>query len=143
MLVGGGVVTSLLTLYAMAKVWNRAFWRAAAHRGTPSRTDPRGRSPASSAGDCPAAMVATTVVLVLVGVGLTVVAGPLYGYADRPRPTLSGRPYVRAVLSSGRADDLVGGDAYVRAGCRGGAMSGAPARRPPPAAQPAAVVVLR
>jgi multicomponent Na+:H+ antiporter subunit D len=26
-LVGGGVLTSLLTLYATAKVWNRAFWR--------------------------------------------------------------------------------------------------------------------
>src|SRR5690606_9322501 len=27
-LVIGGVLTSLLTLYAMAKVWNRAFWRS-------------------------------------------------------------------------------------------------------------------
>lgn len=28
-LVAGGIVTSLLTLYALAKVWNLAFWRAA------------------------------------------------------------------------------------------------------------------
>ncbi|MGI8459537.1 MAG: Na+/H+ antiporter subunit D [Propionibacteriaceae bacterium] len=27
LLIGGSVVTSLLTLYALAKVWNRAFWR--------------------------------------------------------------------------------------------------------------------
>ncbi|HEV2931116.1 MAG TPA: Na+/H+ antiporter subunit D, partial [Propionibacteriaceae bacterium] len=27
LLIGGSVTTSLLTLYAMAKVWNRAFWR--------------------------------------------------------------------------------------------------------------------
>ena len=30
MLVGGGVVTSLLTLYVMARVWTKAFWRARA-----------------------------------------------------------------------------------------------------------------
>ena len=115
MLVGGGVVTSLLTLYAMAKVWNRAFWR-------PLRTeaDERELTPeevaGQSAGDprdedaddlpqgrrLPWPMVATTVVLVLVGVGLTVVAGPLYGFAQRS------------------ADDLVGGAAYVRAVLPGG-----------------------
>jgi multicomponent Na+:H+ antiporter subunit D len=114
-LVGGGVVTSLLTLYAMAKVWNRAFWR-------PLRTaaDEAGLSPAESAGQSagdaqdddaddlpqgrrlPWPMVATTVVLVLLGVGLTVVAGPLYGYAQRSAADLVGQTaYVRAVLPGG------------------------------------------
>ena len=47
-------------------------------------------------------MVATTVVLVLVGVGLTVVAGPLYGYAQRSAADLvGGTAYVRAVLPGG------------------------------------------
>ena len=35
----GGVVTSLLTLYAIAKVWNRAFWRASP--GQPPRSETR------------------------------------------------------------------------------------------------------
>jgi multicomponent Na+:H+ antiporter subunit D len=114
-LVAGGVVTSLLTLYAMAKVWNRAFWRplrtpadeaeltpeeSAQQRAADERdgeTDdlPQGRR-------LPRPMVATTVVLVLVGVGLTVVAGPLYGYAQRSAADLvGGVSYVRAVLPGG------------------------------------------
>ena len=119
-LVGGGVVTSLLTLYAMAKVWNRAFWRplrteADERELTPeevagqSAGDPRDDDPLDDDHDdlpqgrrLPWPMVATTIVLVLVGVGLTVVAGPLYGYAQRS------------------ADDLVGGAAYVRAVLPGG-----------------------
>ena len=114
-LVGGGVVTSLLTLYAMAKVWNRAFWRPLR-----SAADEAGLSPAESAGQSagdaqdddaddlpqgrrlPWPMVATTVVLVLLGVGLTVVAGPLYGYAQRSAADLVGQTaYVRAVLPGG------------------------------------------
>ncbi|MFC6885964.1 Na+/H+ antiporter subunit D [Actinomadura yumaensis] len=35
-LVATAVVTSLLTLYALVKVWNRAFWRAPAAPGPPS-----------------------------------------------------------------------------------------------------------
>ena len=30
MLVAGGTVTSLLTLYAVTRVWTKAFWRARA-----------------------------------------------------------------------------------------------------------------
>jgi multicomponent Na+:H+ antiporter subunit D len=135
LLVGGGVVTSLLTLYAMAKVWNRAFWRplrteadALETVGVETVRQAAGTSPTEAAsGDLereeepgaampdeegaddvpsgqrmPWPMVATTVVLVLLGVGLTLVAGPLYGYADRS------------------AADLLGGDAYVRAVLPGG-----------------------
>ena len=41
-------------------------------------------------------------VLVLIGVGITFVAGPLYGYADRAAADmLSGLPYVQAVLPAG------------------------------------------
>ena len=40
--------------------------------------------------------------MVLVGVGITFVAGPLYGYADRAAADmLSGLPYVQAVLPAG------------------------------------------
>ena len=39
---------------------------------------------------------------VLIGVGITFVAGPLYGYADRAAADmLSGLPYVQAVLPAG------------------------------------------
>jgi multicomponent Na+:H+ antiporter subunit D len=123
-LVGGGVVTSLLTLYAMAKVWNRAFWRPlrteadeleTTHLETtppgtthPGTTAAEGGEPDEGADDLPESrrlpwpMVATTVVLVLVGVGLTVVAGPLYGYAQRSAADLvGGAAYVRAVLPGG------------------------------------------
>jgi multicomponent Na+:H+ antiporter subunit D len=37
-LVGGGVVTSLLTLVAIARVWTRAFWRPAAEVPVPDTT---------------------------------------------------------------------------------------------------------
>lgn len=100
LLVVGSVATSLLTLYAMAKVWNRAFWREVPARGLP-------------AGDVltvrrrnvvlPRAMVITSAFLVLVGVGLTVLAGPLYAYTTRSAADLeAGTPYVSAVLPEGR-----------------------------------------
>ena len=61
-LVAGGVLTSLLTLYAMAKVWNRAFWRAG------PEPDERGR--ASRQGTrMPTGMVLTAGVLVALGIG--------------------------------------------------------------------------
>ena len=97
-LVVGGVATSLLTLYAMAKVWNRAFWRAVPE-GTPS-----GNPLVVRRGSVllPRGMVVTAGFLVLIGFGITFVAGPLYGYSDRAATDLlSGLPYVQAVLPEG------------------------------------------
>ena len=92
LLIGGGVLTSLLTLYAMAKVWNRAFWRPIADAPEPPE-EPR---------TMPKPMLATAAVLVLVGVGITVVAGPLYGFAERSAADLvGGQAYVTAVLPEG------------------------------------------
>ena len=92
LLIAGGVLTSLLTLYAMAKVWNRAFWRPIADAPEP-RED---------AGTMPKPMLATAAVLVLVGVAITVVAGPLYGFAERSAADLvGGQAYVTAVLPEG------------------------------------------
>ena len=91
-LIVGGVVTSLLTLYAMAKVWNRAFWRPIADAPEP------GEEPQTM----PKPMLATAAMLVLVGVGITVVAGPLYGFAERSAADLvGGRAYIAAVLPEG------------------------------------------
>jgi multicomponent Na+:H+ antiporter subunit D len=107
-LVAGGVVTSLLTLYAVAKAWNLAFWRAAPVEilepaGTAARgsADEPGQASATPVA-LPAAMVAPTAGLVLVGVALSVVAGPLFGVADRAAVDLQERsPYVESVLPGG------------------------------------------
>jgi len=108
LLVAGGVVTSLLTLYAVAKAWNLAFWRAApAEILEPAGTAPRGSAdepgpPPATPVALPAAMVAPTAGLVLVGVALSVVAGPLFGVADRAAVDLRERsPYVESVLPGG------------------------------------------
>lgn len=110
-LVAGGVLTSLLTLYAMAKVWNRAFWRE------PPLGPPRPPEAAddtdTAGGDGNGAVatgvlsqsrfnVATAAVLVALGLGLTAVAGPLYHYSGRAAADLSDASvYVQAVLPKG------------------------------------------
>ncbi|HEY0187289.1 MAG TPA: Na+/H+ antiporter subunit D [Cellulomonas sp.] len=86
-LVIGGVLTSLLTLYALIKAWNKAFWQ------TPPVPLPDTRLPAG--------MTIPAGALVVLGLALTVGAGPLYGYAERAAATLAERtPYIDAVLSS-------------------------------------------
>ncbi|WP_439693432.1 Na+/H+ antiporter subunit D [Curtobacterium sp. SP.BCo] len=151
--IGAGVVTSLLTLYALMRVWDAAFWRprpaaeaAAPHAstaephaalrspepapltvseetgkafhpgGSTTVTDAPHASSASSphtaptetqdgVGEAPARvrlprmLVGVTTVAVLGSVALTVVAGPLYGYATRAAESLeSPTGYVQAVL---------------------------------------------
>ena len=84
-LVAGSLATSLLTLYAIVKVWNRAFWREGAEP-RPALATPRG-------------MVASASALVVAGVAITAVGGPLYRYTDLAAETLRARePYVNAVL---------------------------------------------
>jgi len=80
-----GVVTSLLTLYALIKAWNKAFWQTAPVEIAPHRL-PRG-------------MVGSAAALVAVGIGLTVAAGPLYAYTERAAGDLHDRAgYIAAVL---------------------------------------------
>jgi multicomponent Na+:H+ antiporter subunit D len=155
-LVAGGVLTSLLTLVAISRVWSRAFWRppaqepeadtagAAALDAGPELAAPPvdgqdteghdardhgdgGRSAARRAawerhtavatatapvtddlplGDLdrplrplPRVMVGATAAMVVVTVALTVLAGPLYGIADRAATDLLERtPYLTAVF---------------------------------------------
>ncbi|WP_159796168.1 Na+/H+ antiporter subunit D [Puerhibacterium puerhi] len=89
----GSVVTSLLTLYALVKAWNKAFWQAppeAIVEGTTGQAVlPRG-------------MVGPTAAMVAVGLALTVVAGPLYAYSERAAATsMDGRTYVESVFPGG------------------------------------------
>ncbi|WP_233565797.1 Na+/H+ antiporter subunit D [Cellulomonas sp. PhB143] len=89
-LVVGSVVTSLLTLYALVKTWNKAFWQTAPAHLPEARL--------------PAAMVGPAAALVALGLGITVFAGPLYAYAERAAATLmDGHTYVEAVFPDGAA----------------------------------------
>ncbi|MDR7384135.1 Na+/H+ antiporter subunit D [Promicromonospora iranensis] len=91
-LVVGSVVTSLLTLYAVVRAWNKAFWQ-------PSPEDVRvPEEPAP----LPWGMVGPTAALVAVSVSLTFAAGPLYDYAARAADmAMDGRSYVDAVFPDG------------------------------------------
>ncbi|HRL79979.1 MAG TPA: Na+/H+ antiporter subunit D [Propioniciclava sp.] len=97
-LVGTSVLTSLLTLYAIAKVWNRAFW------GTPvaytkAVSDEEDELPINpSEGPMPRIMVAATFGLIGLSVALTVFAGPLYEYTTLAARALLNADYVTAVL---------------------------------------------
>jgi multicomponent Na+:H+ antiporter subunit D len=84
-LVAGSVLTSLLTLYAVGRVWNIAFWSSPRVEG--------------SAPALPRLMVAATAVLVLLGTGLTVISGPLYSVtAETAGQLLDRQGYVQAVF---------------------------------------------
>ncbi|AKE91159.1 MULTISPECIES: Na+/H+ antiporter subunit D [Rhodococcus] len=110
-LVAGGTVTSLLTLYVVARVWTKAFWRARADApeggladAAPSALiDESGMEVAFSdradVGRMPPAMLVPTIGLVVVGLALTVFAGPLVDISDRAAENLRDRSvYIEAVL---------------------------------------------
>jgi multicomponent Na+:H+ antiporter subunit D len=104
-LVAGGVLTSLLTLYAIARVWNLAFWRAP-HPAIPGpdRTPrtPDSDRPASSGPLLPRLMLAPTIALVALGIGLTFAAGPLFDVTGQAASDLlQRRPYIDAVFPGG------------------------------------------
>jgi len=88
----GALATSLLTLLAMAKVWNRAFWRGVPDgvAGSPDQT-PRARGRAM-----PRSMVVTAGLLVAMGLVLSLVGGPLYDYTVRAADDLLSMRYLLA-----------------------------------------------
>lgn len=121
--VAAAIVTSLLTLYAVAKIWNRAFWQpqdeeiADVAQLEPGTWVPVGGSLHGSHGvgtktqrtsaweslreesRLPRGMAGPTLFLALVTVALTVFAGPLMGYSERAGAELLERqPYIEAVL---------------------------------------------
>ncbi|RFA21129.1 Na+/H+ antiporter subunit D [Subtercola boreus] len=88
-LIGAGALTSLLTLYALMRVWNKAFWRPAADvKGyeSPLLASVR-ESPDETGGvvtaTLPKLMVAATTGLIALTVCLTVFAGPLFELSER------------------------------------------------------------
>lgn len=85
-LIVGGIITSLLTLYTLMRAWNLAFWREdedhTEETGVVERIEYLGAAPAaddqSSRRVIPRIMTATTAGMVAVTVALTLFAGPLY-----------------------------------------------------------------
>lgn len=105
-LIGAGALVSLLTLYALVRVWNLAFWRPAADvEGDESRLlrsveeAPDSTATLSETRATPRLMTLSTAGMVMVGLALTVFAGPLYGVADRAAQGLDGSTtYIELVL---------------------------------------------
>ncbi|MGG5751938.1 Na+/H+ antiporter subunit D [Zafaria sp. Z1313] len=118
-LLAGAVATSLLTLLAVARVWNRAFWRKAEDAENPdplllvgakdggrvttySHVANFPNSRYSDRGDTqllPRTMVGSTAALVALGLALTVFAGPLFQLSDQAaRQMMERTPYIEAVL---------------------------------------------
>jgi multicomponent Na+:H+ antiporter subunit D len=113
LVVGVSIVTSLLTLYAIAKTWNRAFWRPRTEEpdeltesvpssGTKSGAPWGDTVAVTSVRSLPRAMVVPTLTLVSLGTALTFVAGPLFGITERAAEELRDRtPYIETVLDDG------------------------------------------
>ncbi|SDB88122.1 multisubunit sodium/proton antiporter, MrpD subunit [Raineyella antarctica] len=93
--VGAVLVTSLLTLFAMAKVWNRAFWQQ-----MPLVENEDGKMVEAGQPLQPS-MAVVAAVIVAVGLSLTVLAGPLYGFTDRAARDTRDGGYIAAVLPEG------------------------------------------
>ncbi|BBZ79313.1 putative cation antiporter NADH dehydrogenase subunit [Mycolicibacterium anyangense] len=113
LLVAGSVVTSLLTLYVVARVWTKAFWRARvdAPEGAMADSAPSALLEHYSqdvafvdrddVGRMPIGMVVPTMSLIAVGLALTVAAGPLFSYSDRAADEVLDRgQYISAVLGA-------------------------------------------
>ncbi|OBK70839.1 Na+/H+ antiporter subunit D [Mycobacterium sp. 1274761.0] len=113
-LVAGSVLTSLLTLYVVSRVWTLAFWRPRADApegdlaaAVPSALLDEARDIAvlerEDVGRMPIGMLAPTGALIIVGLMLTVLAGPIVSYTDRAAAEVMDRDrYISVVLSEVR-----------------------------------------
>jgi multicomponent Na+:H+ antiporter subunit D len=114
MLVGGGVLTSLLTLYVVARVWTMAFWRSRVDAPEGGRADAVPSvllddaedvafADRADVGRMPVGMLVPTGALIAVGLTLTVLAGPFFGYCDRAAGEVLNRDnYISAVVGGDR-----------------------------------------
>ncbi|WP_327085353.1 Na+/H+ antiporter subunit D [Nonomuraea sp. NBC_01738] len=99
-LVAGGLLTSLLTLYAVAKTWGKAFWRAPQEA---EEGDGSGDGEVATTTAMPVALIGSTAALVALGLSYTLLAGPMSALATRTGAELLARtPYITAVLGEER-----------------------------------------
>jgi multicomponent Na+:H+ antiporter subunit D len=113
-LVGGSVLTSLLTLYVVTRVWTKVFWRARSDAPEGELADAAPVALLEDADDIefanrddvgrmPAGMLVPTLALIGVGLALTVAAGPIFGYSERAAAEIRDRgEYIGAVLGGAR-----------------------------------------
>ncbi|MGL4307080.1 MAG: Na+/H+ antiporter subunit D [Mycobacteriaceae bacterium] len=111
-LVGAGTLTSLLTLYVIAQVWSKAFWRqrSDAPEGELADSSPSALTGNSEdiafvdrkdVGRMPLGMLLPTVVLLSVGLLLSVFAGQISGISGRAAADLEDRSiYIDAVIGT-------------------------------------------
>ena len=111
-LIGGAVVTSLLTLYAMILVWSKGFLRdrADAPEGNvamarPSLLAERGETTQfeqrDDVGRLPAGMLLSTALLVAASVSITFLAGPISSITDRAAESAQDRSIYRNAVLEG------------------------------------------
>jgi len=111
LLIGAGALVSLLTLYALVRVWNMAFWRPSSDVEGYESTLLNNVSEAPNAPvvqatrTAPKLMVAATAGMVLVSLALTVFAGPLYGIATRAGENLEGPSFYIDIVFPGGIDE--------------------------------------
>lgn len=108
LLIGAGVVTSLLTLFALARVWNMAFWRSreeAREGESPvlvyALEDPEDTGTVTTRRISPL-MTGSTTAMVALTVALTVFAGPIFGLTARAAANIeTPATYIDAVFPGG------------------------------------------
>lgn len=107
MMAAAGVVVSLLTLVAVARVWNKAFWRPAKDAENPTNALLRAEHDVQEDGvldrhdnkPLPVFMIVPTVALVSIGAAITVVAAPLFDLGDQAASNLeTPNVYIKTVL---------------------------------------------
>ena len=87
------LVVSLLTLFAMTRIWTGAFWSPAEEDAAPRRLT------ATRHGGGPPLMIAPAAVLVACSIAVAVAAGPLYRLSERSaRGLLDPQEYIGEVL---------------------------------------------
>ncbi|GFZ90782.1 Na+/H+ antiporter subunit D [Nesterenkonia alkaliphila] len=109
-LVFASVVTSLLTLLAVARIWARGFWRKAEDVEDPERIliqKSLAHARAANKRLLPATMVVPTAALVALSLVFTVAAGPLMNFSRAAAQDMYERtPYLEAVLGEERVDGV-------------------------------------
>ncbi len=112
-LVAGSVVTSLLTLYVVARIWTKGFWRpradapegALADSGPSALVHPESDvafDDREDVGRMPVLMVLPTLAMIVAGLTLTLWAGPIVTYTDDAAGALRSDVYITAVLGGPR-----------------------------------------